>query len=292
MHRTYPSLFKYYNIRALRALHPSPSRGVWWAFGSPLWSFGPPIWPLVHPYVPSAHSLTAFYICHHRSSWYVIFYFWAKFYLSTMIISVSRTPHPRSHTWRTLDVPDWILGGWGHSWHHGSSGYVIFYLCANSQFWSMIRSLSRIHRPRSNTWRMLKVPDCILRRWGHSWHHGLSWCVILDLCSTFHLSSMNIIMSRTPCPRCHTWRTLMVADLILGGWGHSWHHGLSWYVILDLCAKFQLSSMNKILSRTPHTWSSHTWMMLKKLQTINSTIISTLNDKMCLDKTTNQPKVF
>ena len=29
--------------------------------------------------------------------------------------SVSRTSRPRSHTWRSLKVPDWILGGWGHS---------------------------------------------------------------------------------------------------------------------------------------------------------------------------------
>ena len=52
-------------------------------------------------------------------------------------------------------------------------------------------------------------------------------------------------------PWSHTWRMLMIPDWILGRWGHFWHHGSSWYVILDLCAKFQLSSMNRSVSRTP-----------------------------------------
>ena len=58
--------------------------------------------------------------------------------------------------------------------------------------------------------------------------------------------------------------------------GSSWHHGSSWYAILDLCAKFQLSSMNRSVSvksyledtegSWPETWrmgSSLTcWMIL------------------------------
>ena len=54
----------------------------------------------------------------------------------------------------------------------------------------------------------------------------------------------------------------MVPDWRLGGWGHPWRHGLSWYVIFDLCAKFQLSSMIRKVSRTP-ILEVHTWMMLK-----------------------------
>ena len=162
-----------------------------------------------------------------------------------MIWSVSRTPCPRSHTWRTLKVPDWSLGGWGHPWHHRSSLYVIIDLCAKFQLFSMNISLSRTPHPRSHTWRTLMVPDWILGGWGHSWHHGSSWYVILDLCAKFQLSSMNRSVSRTPRPRSHTWRTLMVPDWGLGGWGHPWHHISSWYVILSLCAKFQLSSMIK-----------------------------------------------
>ena len=60
------------------------------------------------------------------------------------------------------------------------------------------------------------------------------------------------VCQEPPILKVHTWRTLRVPDWILGGWGHCWHHGLSWYVILDLCAKFQLSSMNWSVSRNPH----------------------------------------
>ena len=141
---------------------------------------------------------TAFQNWHHGSSWYLIFYLCAKFQLSGMIISVSRTPHPQNHRWRTLKVHDWILGGWGHFWHHGLSRYVILDLYAKFQLSSMKkRSVSRTPRPRYHTWRKLKVPELILGRWSYSWHQGLSWHVILDLCDKFQLSSMNISVSRT-----------------------------------------------------------------------------------------------
>jgi len=60
-----------------------------------------------------------------------------------------------------------------------------------------------------------------------------------------------------PILEVHTWRMLRVPDWILGGWGHSWHHGLSWYVILDLCAKFQLFSLIRSVSRTPRPRSPY-----------------------------------
>ena len=40
-------------------------------------------------------------------------------------------------------VPDWKLGGWGHSWHHGLSLYAILELYAEFQLYSMIRSASK-----------------------------------------------------------------------------------------------------------------------------------------------------
>ena len=64
-------------------------------------------------------------------------------------------------------------------------------------------------------------------------------------------------VSRTPCPRSHTWRMLMVPDRTLGGWGYPWRHGSSWYMVLDLCAKFQLSSMIRSVSRTPYPLSPY-----------------------------------
>ena len=37
---------------------------------------------------------------------------------SLACLEVPQEPaRPRSHTWRTLKVPDWRLGGWGHPWH-------------------------------------------------------------------------------------------------------------------------------------------------------------------------------
>ena len=123
---------------------------------------------------------------------------------------------------------------------------MILDLCAKYQLCSMNRSVLSTPRSQSHTWRTLMVPDWC----GHSWCNGLSWYVILDLCAKFTLPSMNRSASRTPRPRSHTWRIWMVPNWILGGWGHSWHHGSSWYVIFYLCAKFQLSSMIIIVSRT------------------------------------------
>ena len=115
----------------------------------------------------------------------------AKFHLSMIFRSVSRTPCPWSHTWRTLMIPDLILGGWGHSWHHGSLWLVILYLCAKSQLCSMIISVSRTPNPRSHTWRMLMVLDWMIGKMNLSRHCGLSLYVILDLCAKFQLSNMN-----------------------------------------------------------------------------------------------------
>ena len=67
--------------------------------------------------------------------------------------------------------------------------------------------------------RMLMIPDWSLGGWGYPWHHG-SWYVIIYLCAKFQLSSMIWSVSRTPCPRSHTWRMLKVSDWSLGGWGH------------------------------------------------------------------------
>ena len=134
---------------------------------------------------------------------------------------------------------------------------MILDLCAKFQLSSMNRSVSRTPCPRSHTWRMLMVPDWILGWWSHPWRQILSWYVILDLYTKFQLSSMNRSVSRTPCPRSHTWRMLMVPDRTLGGWGYPWRHGSSWYMVLDLCAKFQLSSMIRSVSRTPYPLSPY-----------------------------------
>ena len=76
------------------------------------------------------------------------------------------------------------------------------------------------------------------------------------------------VCKEPPILEVQTWRTLRVLDWILGGWGHSWYHGLSWYVILDLCAKFQLFSMIRSVSRTPRPWSP-------SLEDVNSSWLGT-----------------
>ena len=116
-----------------------------------------------------------------------------------------------------------------------------------------------------HTWRILMVPNWRPGGYGHSWHQGLSWYVILALYAKFQLSSMNWSVSRTFLPWCpyledvggsllEPWRM----ELFLTSWiamiCDMW---LPWYVILDLCAKFQLSSMNRNVSRTPHPWSPY-----------------------------------
>ena len=65
------------------------------------------------------------------------------------------------------------------------------------------------------------------------------------------------VYQETPVLEVLTWRMLIVYDWILWGWGQPWSHGSSWYVILDLCAKFQLSSIIRSLSTTPRPWSPH-----------------------------------
>ena len=171
---------------------------------------------------------------HHGLSWFAIHDLYAEFQLSSMIISESRTHHPWSHTWRTLMVPDWCLGGWGHHWQHGSSWCVILYLCAKFQISSMIRSVPRTPHPWSHTWRTLRFltkvleDEVILDIMDHH-YLGLFTCLPnfsslawLEVCQEPHILEV------------HSWRMLMVPDW--GRVGHPWHHGLSWYAILHLCA--------------------------------------------------------
>lgn len=96
---------------------------------------------------------------HHGSQLNVILKFCANCQLSSINKHTPRTTSPQSLTWRIWVSPDWILGGWGHSWHHRSPLYMIveffdgFHLANNN-----IRA-SRTHCPQSHTWRVLIVPD-------------------------------------------------------------------------------------------------------------------------------------
>jgi len=108
-----------------------------------------------------------------------------------------------------------------------------------------------------HTWRTLRVPDWILGELDHSWHHGLSWYAIFEVCAKFQLSSMIRSVSGTPCPWSHTWRKLKVPDWSREGWGLPWHHVSTLHGIIYLCAKFQLSSMIRSVSRTHPSLKSY-----------------------------------
>ena len=158
---------------------------------------------------------------------------------------MSRTPCPHSHTWKMLMTPDWIFGGLGHSWLHGTYSYVILESCVNVQFTSMNKGSHPVH-------------EVLL--WGFFWFltRYLEHRVILDniehhyiqflLHADFQLSSKNRSVSTTSCHQSHTWRKVMVPDCTLGGSGNSWDYGSQFHAIMDMCANCQLSSMNKRVS--------------------------------------------
>ena len=136
---------------------------------------------------------------------------------------------------------------------------------------------------------MLIGPDQELGRQSNFWHHGSSCYMTQYLCSKFHLPSMIRSVSRTLVLEVFNWRTLIVPDQILVGWGHLWCHGSPWYVILELCTKFQLSSMIRSVSGTPihevHTWRTFegsgpdTW---KTGSTLTSWILILYNSVLCV----------
>ena len=87
-------------------------------------------------------------------------------------------------------------------------------------------------------------------------HHDI-W--ILTCMPNFSFLAWLEVCQEPPVLDVHTWRTLMVPDQLLGGQSHPGHHGSSWYMNLDLCAKFQLASMIRIVPRFPCHW----WLYLE-----------------------------
>ena len=85
---------------------------------------------------------------HHGSSLHYIINFCAKFQPPSVVISVSRTPHPWNHTWRTWMVPDWSLGGLGHLWHPKSSWQTVIKL--SRKFHEDQTSFGQAMRRRAN----------------------------------------------------------------------------------------------------------------------------------------------
>ena len=114
------------------------------------------------------------HLWHHASSRYEIYHFYAKFQLSSIISSESRTPILKvicGGRWLFLTavLEDGVILNIMN--HHN----VIFHLCAKFQLSSMIRSESRTHTRQGHTWRTLMVPDWRLRGLGHLWHVISAW---------------------------------------------------------------------------------------------------------------------
>ena len=74
-------------------------------------------------------------------------------------------------TWRTLRVPDWRLGGWGHLWHNTSCQNMIRKISwkfdEDPPWFSWLASFG--------TWRTLRVQDWGLGGKTFIWHHRSCW---------------------------------------------------------------------------------------------------------------------
>ena len=186
-----------------------------------------------------------------------------KFEHYNMIKSVSRTTPSSSVTCRiywgflTRDMEDMR-----HPWVYNCSWHWNINLCVNFQHSSMILSMSRTPLSSSGTWRTLRVPDPETRR---TWLI-FDFVIVLDMGFSICLPNLTIITwleVRQEPPHHHQW---------LGGyWGfltrdmedmsHPWLWHCSWHWNLNLCAKFQHSSMILSMSRTLLS-SSGTWRTL------------------------------
>ena len=161
-----------------------------------------------------------------------------------MIRSVSRTPHPRNPYLEDVD------GSWLGNWRIDSSLMLWIVMICDSRLvctTSAFQPSSMCPKPpilKVPIWRRLMVSDQV-----DIMDHHDSFLICVPNFNS--LASVEVCQG-TPVLEVHIWRMLMVPDWKLGGWGHPWCHGLSWYVIFDMCSQFQRSSMFRSVSRTPN----------------------------------------
>jgi hypothetical protein len=130
-------------------------------------------------------------------------------------------------------------------------------------------------------WRVLGAFGPYLRPSDHDHDMWFLTCV-----PNFSSLAWLEVCQEPPVLEVHTWRTLSVPDWILREWDHSWHLEWSWYVILDLCAKFQLSSLIRSVSKTDwlETWKLGSfltsWIILGDPQEV---ILKVLKDLTSFD---------
>ena len=97
-----------------------------------------------------------------------------KFFLISLLEVCQEWGVLRGSTWRTLRVPDRILGWQNHLWCHGlpylTTRKIPWKFCVNI----FIISVSRRGVLHEGTWRTLRVPDRRHGWQGHPWCNGWS----------------------------------------------------------------------------------------------------------------------
>ena len=139
----------------------------------------------------------------------------------------------------------------GYSWHYGIQLCIVLKWYAYFQFSNINQSLPRTTCPLSPSWRMLMVPDWILRTWGHYWLHGSPLYVNLWLMLILN-SQAQIVCQEHPVLEFifgESWRFLIV-NRIIYVLGHSWHHGTQLCFILKWYTYFQFFNIDQSLPRT------------------------------------------
>ena len=99
---------------------------------------------------------------HHGSLLYVI-YSCKLIFNSQAWIEIFQKHWHQILTWRRLMASEWILWGWGCSWHYGSQLYIFFEICANFQPSSINKNVYRTTCSGSRTWKILMVPAWIIK---------------------------------------------------------------------------------------------------------------------------------
>ena len=162
-------------------------------------------------------------------------------------------------TWRTFWVTDCRLGGQGHPQYHGWPCLTQKKVPWKFHVDIFSRSVSEIRGQWGGTWRTLRVSDWRLGGHHHSWCHGWSYFIPRKLLWKFCVHIFIRSVSGMGVKKGGTWRTLRVPDWRHEGYGHPWHFKCSLYMIPNISAKFQFSSIIISVSRTPLS-SSVTWM--------------------------------
>ena len=104
-------------------------------------------------------------------------------------------------------------------------------------------------------WRTLRVSDWRLGGKGHPWCHRLSCLTPRKISWKFCVDIFIRSVSRRGVLHGGTWRTLRVPEQYLGGQGHPWCHGWSYFTPRNIPWKFCVDIFIRSMSgRGCHGW--------------------------------------